>query len=141
MLKKMFYSMCAGLVLLSMVGCNLNGPAANSPLIGTWNMTKQINSYSTGSKDSTTANALFSNKYTFSDDYSLSGTTVLLGMSINFSGTWSTSSDSVTLNVTLAGSTTTSKWKFAVSGSELTLSKSELTGTTTKTTVEKYAKQ
>ncbi len=141
MIKKILSAAGAGLVLLSMAGCNLTGPAANSSLIGTWNMTQQIISYSTGDKDTNTASAFFSNKYKFSDDYSLSGTTVVLGISINFSGTWSEKADTVTMNMDVMGTATTAKSQFSVSGNELTLTSSKLENSTTKTTVEKYTKQ
>jgi hypothetical protein len=141
MVAKMLSLAAACVVLFVMVGCTVTGPAANSPLIGTWNLTKQMNSYSSGSKDTITAGALFSNKYTFSDDYSLSGTTVLLGINISFTGTWSEKGDMLTLNQTMMGTTTSSSYQYAVSGGELTLTYSKVEGSVTKTTVEKYSKQ
>jgi hypothetical protein len=140
MFRSFLLTASAGVILLAMIGCTVTGPAANSPLIGTWNLTKQINSYSNGSKDTTEAGALFSNKYVFKDDYSLSGTTVLLGMTINFTGTWSEKDGSVTINANIAGQTTTSTYQYSVNGNELTLTGTEVEGTVTKTTVEKYLK-
>jgi hypothetical protein len=141
MFKKFLLTAGAGVILLAMIGCTVTGPAANSPLVGTWNLTKQINSYSTGSKDTTEASALFSNKYVFKDDYSLSGTTVLLGITINFTGTWSEKDGSVTINATIAGQSNTTTYQYSVNGNELTLTGTEVEGTVTKTTVEKYVKQ
>lgn len=141
MFKKIIYAASASLILMSMFGCNVSSPtspANSNPLVGTWTMTTQTVTSSSGNVTTNNASALFGNTYIFSGDYSLSGTTILFGGQFNFSGTWSSTADSVTLSLSGSSSQT---WHYAVSGSNLTMTRGVAQGSGTQTTVEHYAKQ
>jgi hypothetical protein len=140
MVRKVVYGITAGLVFLAIIVCDktsTNTITNNSPLVGTWNMARQINTHSYGMADTIESGLLVANKYVFNNDYSLSGTSVLIGMTINFTGIWSVMADSVTLNFS---PTNIQKWYYSVSGNGLTMKRTTAEGTGTKATVEYYTK-
>lgn len=136
MLKKAL-SLFAASLLLGMIGCSFTFFPEDDPLVGTWNLKKQVNTYDDGRKDSTTTGSFFSNRYIFSDDNSFSSRTVVFGIPIDLSGTWSATDDFITL--TTGGQSQT--WGYSISGSELTLTQRITENSVTKTTAEIYEKQ
>jgi hypothetical protein len=111
----------------------------DDPLIGTWNITKQITLHSNNSADTINRNDYFFNQYVFSDDKSLSCSGVILGLPYRgLSGTWSTNGDSITIGIT-SGQTTT--WYHHISGNQLSMSRSEKENNGIRTITELYDKQ
>jgi hypothetical protein len=138
MVRKIMFSIAAGLVIGFAFLCNPTSTTNNSPLVGAWNMTQQINNHSYGMADTIPSGVLVANKYIFNSDFSLGGTAVLFGTSINYSGTWSVKADSIILKYSPSDIQT---WYYSVSGSSLTLKRTAAEGTGTKATVEYYTKQ
>jgi hypothetical protein len=144
MQKRAMWLASSSLVLFLMVGCgsdsssNPASPTNSSPLVGTWNKTKEITSHATGSKDTVASSATNSTQYVFSANYQLTQTIVAFGSSSTFTGTWSATADSVTITTMLSGAT---KYKFSISGKDLDLVWGFSVGTDNGVITEKYTKQ
>jgi hypothetical protein len=140
MYKKFFLTVSAGLFFLSMFGCSSTNPTSSTnsnPLVGTWNMTKRFTSHSNGRIDTVNAASTYSNQYIFNGDNTFNNTFVAYGSTTSLPGTWSATSDSVTLTLLMQPT----KYKYTVSGSELTLISSVSVATDNATCTEKYKKQ
>jgi hypothetical protein len=120
-----------------MLGCNM-GPSSDNPLVGTWNLTSQIVTHADSTSDTTFASAYYSNTYVFGEDNALGIAAVIWGIPVSASGTWDATEDSVTFTISSGGSQT---WAYVISGSTLTMTRSEPEGNGVETTVEVYAKQ
>jgi hypothetical protein len=141
MFKKVSYGIAISLILLGLFLCNETSPTSqtnNNPLTGTWNMTRQINKHSYGVVDTISSGLLVKNKYVLGDDFSLSGTSVLIGMSVNLSGIWRVKADSVALKL---GESDVQIWHYAVSGNNLTMTRNIPEGSGTEKTEEYYTKE
>jgi hypothetical protein len=127
-------------LLFSFFGCEILDPANpdNDPLVGTWNMTIQTKTHSSGVIDTVIASDWFGNQYEFKSDKTLGVTAKFFGASLPLTGTWSATADSITIGITGGES---QAWAYAIAGTELALTISEPEGSGSLITVEKYAKQ
>jgi hypothetical protein len=141
MLKKFFFTALTCLFMVLISGCNpvSNSSTNTSSLVGTWDWVSTTTKYSTGNSSVSTSGSLFSCKYIFRSDYTLSVPAVVLGLSVTYSGKWSATSDSVV--ITVPDTAESIKYGYVISSDTLTISRIYLDGTATVSDVEIYTKE
>lgn len=126
-----------GLLCASLVGCSKSNPAAPSssnPIVGTWNLAKQITITGGVSDTSTTATG----RYVISSNNTFTYTQNSTSGSGDMSGTWSATADSITFAIPAI---LTQKDAYVISGATLTLTYEQDLFASAATVIEKYTKQ
>lgn len=142
MIKHVLFIAGISIALFAVFGCdNPTTTDNNSLLVGTWDMSVQYVINPSGTIDTTEASDFYGNTYKFKTDYTVDITTTFLGTPINFSGTWSETADSVTIDFSAGAGSSTSKWAYEISENILTMTQGTDDGSGMKTTIEKYVKQ